>query len=215
MFASDRDLLIAEPGVLNEVGWFGQTIAQSDIASIDASGLLLTASDGGFTGAGIDGGYIALAGDRAYEIIGVSSATQMLISRVRARLDDPPVGGIPGSGIRLRVTTFRPQIELVHRQLMRMGGIEENDIEADRAVTESQIVNGTDLRPIEVFGALYLIYLSASAGSNPGHPSIQKADRYRDRFELERRRVGIRIDLDGDGEADAVRRLNSFRFARS
>ncbi len=215
MFASDRDLVIAEPGLLGEVGWLGQEVARSTVAAIDSSGLLLTAADGAFTSAGIGAGYVAQVDRTTYEVISVSGATLMLISKIRASESELPIPGTPGSGLALGVMTFRPQIEMVHRQVMRMGGIEVDGTEGEGVVTESAILNGDDLRALEVFGALHLVFAAASAGGMQGNASQEKASAYRDRFEQERRRVGIRVDLDGDGIGDAVRRLTVFRFARA
>jgi hypothetical protein len=47
-----------------------------------------------------------------------------------------------------------------------------------------------------------------------GSPGHQRAEWYRERFVKERERIGIRLDLDGDGAADEVRGLSVARMKR-
>lgn len=215
MFASDRDLLSIEPGLLRMVGWLGQTVARSSDASIDSSGLALTASDGDFVSAGVDAGYIVLVGNIGYEVLGAGSSTQLVISRVRASASDPGIPGESGSGLDMRVVTFRPQIGIAHREILRMGGIEEGEASGEGVVSEGMVTNAADLRLLEATRALQHVFAAAAASGGQDESLVMKAERYGQMFEQERQRVRIEIDLDWDGVADAARSVSMFRMRRA
>jgi hypothetical protein len=66
-------------------------------------------------------------------------------------------------------------------------------------------------------GALHLVYTAATAPDANWNTSneFSRAQTYRERFAAERQRIAARLDLDGDGEPDATRRLNLIQFVRS
>ena len=87
-------------------------------------------------------------------------------------------------------------------------------IGVDDSPGEPDITNPGAFARFEAFGALHLIWSSASASSGPDSPLGMLGEEYRRRFERERQRVAARIDLDGDGVPDATRRPNVLRFIR-
>lgn len=79
---------------------------------------------------------------------------------------------------------------------------------------EASVKSPWALRLLVSLGALHLVYAAASALAPVGSPLRERAEMYRERFAAERQRVAARIDTDGDGEPDAVRRLNVLLLER-
>jgi hypothetical protein len=104
--------------------------------------------------------------------------------------------------------TFRPQVGVVHGQILRMLGIEPED-PREGALGESAVVNPGAVTRLECLGALHLIFAAASAASPGGSAGLgygERAAMYRERFAAERGRVSVLIDTDGDGQPEAMRR---------
>lgn len=196
-FAMDRDLLVLEPRLFVDLVWIGQRRFAGTVAT---SGTVLIGAAADFEAAGVEAGGVMTVGGASYEVIERLSPTQLRVSLVRgSKAEDPRApggaGGLSGAG---SVVSFGPQLELVHRQLLAMAGLED----------ASGVVNGSELVLVEALGALHLVYAAASAGS--GRDSMAaRAEMYCRRFAAERSRVRVAIDLDGDGRVDATRRLNA------
>ncbi|HZW10553.1 MAG TPA: hypothetical protein VFF69_11680 [Phycisphaerales bacterium] len=205
MFATDRHLLILEPNLVRDVAWIGQRLVKGagDIADTT---LTMTSQDIGFDLVGAEPGQVVVAGGVAYEIVQVLDADQLTISRIRAEPDGPILPPSPASGVAVELPTFQPQLAMVHAQVLRMLGIDPDEIAMPGAITEASITNGESLALFEALGALHLIFTAAAALSGPGSPAAYKANLYRERFIAERSRAIARIDTDGDGLPDATRR---------
>lgn len=210
MFTADRDLLVLEPNVFRDAGWVGQRLLAT---TGSVSGTTLTIASGSFTAAGIAPGHVLVYDAIALEVLAVGSATAATVSILRARTSDPAIPP-PALGTKgVACWTFRPQIALVHSQVLRMLGIEP-DAPPEAMVSEASIVNPATLALAESLGALHLVYSAAAALSQADSALAARAQMYRQRFGEERGRAVARIDLDGDGEADATRRLNVVQFLR-
>lgn len=215
MFATDRDLLLFEPDLLRDIAWAGQRLVNGT-GGVAGTTLTLTAQDVDLAAAGVGAGFIVSVDGVSYEIIERLSATTATLSRLRAGAADPTIPPSPVSAKPVQVVTFRPQIALVHAQVLRLlgvragsptGGLEE--------AFETQIVNAADLRDLEACGAMHLIFAAASALSEPGSMLKARAEHYRRRFAHERQTAAAELDLDGDGIADATRRLNVAHVIRA
>lgn len=218
-FATDRDLLALEPALFREVVWSSQKLAEA--AGVTVAGSTLTAPGADFVGAGVGEGHVALVNGVAHEVVARQSATALTVSRLREEPSGPPVPPAPASGATLVVATFAPQIRIVHEQVMRALGIEPAGTPgapaqpAPWALTEQSIVNPRALARAEAAGALHLILSGAAALVGDDSPLWAKAAAYRERFAAERRRACALVDLDGDGVADAVRRVSVSRLERA
>lgn len=211
MFTSDRDLLTLEPNVFRDAGWVGQRLLSTTGST---SGTTLTIAAGSLTDVGIDAGHVLVYDAVPLEVLAIGSATAATVSILRAGLSDPAITP-PALGTKnVACWTFRPQIALVHTQILRMLGIEP-DADPDSLVTEASIVNPASLALAESLGTLHLVYSAAAALSQADSALAARAQMYRQRFGEERQRAVARIDLDGDGEADATRRLNLVQFLRT
>ncbi|MFG0305682.1 MAG: hypothetical protein ACF8Q5_05655 [Phycisphaerales bacterium JB040] len=210
-FATDRDCVALEPGVIGEAAWAGQRVLSG---SGSVSGTTLTLEPGGVTlaQAGIAPGHVVVVGGVTLEIVSVESDLGATVSVLRGGVEEPavPPGDIGASPV--EVHSFAPVLETVHRQVLRMAGIDPDDTEG--LLTEADVLNPGALRELEACGALHLIYSAVAAAGPIGGAMEKKANAWRDRFWGERSRARVLLDLDGDGEADASRRLNAARFVR-
>lgn len=212
-FATDRDLLVLEPGLFRDVGWSAQRVIEASGVSI--SGTTLTSGSSDFVGAGVTAGHVSLVNGAPLEVVARLSGTQLTVSRLR---EETVSGAIPPgamAGATLVVMTFRPQLATAHAQVMRSLGIEPGVAAQIGVLGEGSIVNSAALVRAEALAALHSILASASAMVGDTSALWVKAQMYRERFEEERRRVTALIDLNGDGVADATRRMNVMRLVRA
>ena len=206
MFATDRDLLVYEPRLFLDVGWLGQRLVR--VTAAVASGLAVaTGTD--FGALGVRVGSVASYNDASYEVVQVLGVGQIGLSRLRGEPTDAVIPTPNTPAATLDVVSFRPQLGVMHVQILRMLGIEPED-PREGALTESAILNPGSVTRLECLGTLHLIFAAASAAAAPGSIGgsgyAQRALMYRERFAAERGRVSVLIDVDGDGEPEATRR---------
>ncbi len=216
MFATDRDLLTLEPNLFTDIRWAAQTLLDSGPATLSADGLTLTIPGVDLVQRAVQPGTVALLDNLPVEVLAVDTPTTLHISRPRARADDPPIPVLRSSLAIAAVTihTFRAQIGIVHDQLLRALGIEPGAPQQPGIVTESSITNPGALARVEALGALHIIFAAASALVGEESLAWHKARLYRERFGHDRRSVAAAIDLDHDGIAEAVRRINTVQLTR-
>jgi hypothetical protein len=226
MFANDRDLIILEPRLFFDVLWTAQRLVDSATGgAINAAGDTLTITAGNLINLNITGGMIALVAGSPLEVIDRIDATNLRISRLRAAESDALIPAAQGSALKVTIHTFRPQVQVIHDQLLRSFGIEPAISQspggtpepqpASDSLTESAITNPRAFSLAEALGTLHLVYTSAAAVVGGDSPMWAKALMYRDRYAAERRRIVAEIDLNNDGEPDTTRRTNIFQFTRA
>jgi len=213
MFATDRDLLVLEPTVFNDVGWVGQRLVKTT-GSISGTTLTVAATPD-LEQVDVRGGHVALVNDVPYEVIERLSPTELTVSRLRSGSDGAVLPPAEITDAPVEVHTFGPQIALVHGQVLRAVGIEPDEPADPGAPAEEDITNPAALARLEALGALHLVFSAAAALAPVGSSQEARAALYRDRFAAERRRVVARLDLDGDGLPDATRRPNVVQFMRA
>jgi hypothetical protein len=210
-FAKDRDLLALEPILFRDITWASQRLV-TGTATIAAGVLTFDEIDADCETAGVTAGGVVLIGTTPYEILEVLGPDELAISILRpSETGDPllmPDGAIATS---TTIYTFAPQLEIIHRQVLRMLGIEPG---ATDTPTESDITNPAAIRRLESLGALHLIYSAAGALTAANSPLNARAELYRQRFNEERQRISIGLDLNADGQPDVVRKLNVVQFVR-
>ncbi len=208
-FATDRDLLILEPTLFADVQWAAQRVAAAASASI--AGTTLSASGADFAAQGVEPGMVALVDGVPVEVLARLSATTLAVSRPRAGLDDPAAPPPPISSKPLTIHTFRPQLEIVHAQVLAILGVEPE--------AEAMILNPRSLRLVEALGTLHLIFTSAALGRVGGDAGdstfIARAELHRRRYTHARQLTRALLDTDGDGVADAQRPLVSGAMVRA
>jgi len=208
MFAKDRDLLVIEPGLYRDVVWNGQRLLSG---TGDLSGTTLTLTSGSFLDGEIGAGHVVLVDSVPMEVVSVQSDAVATVSIMRGDSSSSVIPGKPATGAVVEVFTFAPQVEIVHRQVMSMVGIDVDDVDG---LGDSAVTNPGALVVLEVLGALHLIYASAGAPGRGGEAFLDRAKLYQQRFSAERGSVVAFIDLDGDGIAETRRRPNSFVLTR-
>jgi hypothetical protein len=214
MLVTDRDLLALEPNLFRDAGWAGQRVV-SGVGSISGTTLTLSSSDVSLIDAGVGPGHVVSVDGTSYEVIAVLSATTATISRLRAGAGDPVLVPSPASSKPVSIVTLRAQTALVERQVLRMAGIEPGAAAGPGVLTEANLVSPGELRWVTALGTLHLVFTGVAALSAPGSPAWLRAELYRRRFIEERQRASASVDTDGDGVADAVRRLNVLQLVRA
>lgn len=212
MFTADRDLLVLEPDLFRDLGFLAQRLL-STTASIN-SGKLTTASNQ-LVALGIESGHVVLFGGRPIEVIERISETELIISLLRARRTSPILVPPAASSTPAVIFTFAPQIAAAHDALLAMLGLARAGFAAPGEPDESRIINPDDLRGLETALAMQLVYAAAGALAGPASPQAARAAHYQRVASSIRAIVRARLDLNGDGVADAERRAAAGMFTRA
>ncbi len=217
-FAKDRDIAVVEPTVYRDLMWMGQVMSRGDCVCYGTTLEVTGLASPEFLDAGVQPGNMVMVGGSvgaAYEITNVSATNVLVISRVRALSTDQPVAVLDtGQVTPFVIATFLPQIEWVHGQLLEMLGLRRDAIVDPTRLPESRVKNPDELKRLEVYGALQLIYSAATGLSSAAPQMMTKAAQWRRAFHEERQRVTARIDTDGDGVVDVIRRFNMGQLVR-
>lgn len=210
-FAVDRDLLVFEPALFRDAAFAAQTRVQTADAAIAGTALTSAAAD--FVASDVNAGAVALVAGVPLEVVARLSATQLTVSRLRESTAAAPVAPAPVSGATLSIITFAPQIRVMHDMLLRTVGVDPDDPAA--SPSQADITNPGAFIRAEALGALHLIFAAAAPIAGDDSPLWVKAELYRNRFAAERRRLIAGVDLDGDGQPDAVRRPSVIQLTRA
>jgi hypothetical protein len=218
VFITDRDLLVLEPNLFRDVGWAGQRLLS---ATGSVSGTTLTVPGADFVALGVDAGHVAVLGANyeAVEVVQRLSATSLQVSRPRADAAGAAIAPSAGTGLAVVIGTFRPQIAIVHRQVLRMLGLGEagSALGGEAGLDESAVTNPGELALLEAAGTLHLVLGSAGAVGavgGAGGAMARRAEHYREVFAAERGRTAARVDTNGDGVAEVTRYLNVVQLGR-
>lgn len=219
MTTTDRDLLILEPRLFNDLGFLSQRLFRSTTASIDAAGAVITDTTASpFDTPSLAPGHILLINAHTpVELLSITSPSQAAISRIRAAANDPaiPAPDLAGPVASLDCFTFAPQIALIRAQLLRTLGLipgPTTDPHAD--LGEDRITDTCALDHATTLGALHAIYTAASPLIADPSATTTKALSYHHRFAAARRALTAPIDLDGDGLPDTTRRASTITLIR-
>jgi len=208
--ATDRDLLMLEPGLFREVLFASQVLYEGEGGEV--TGEVLTCPAANFISAGILPGMVVLLDSVPREIVEVLSDTQLRLSILRAGENDEPIPPGDATDIKVTIATFLPQVGIVHRQLLRTLGIEPAGSES--AVNEEAILNPHALRLAECYGSMEMILAAAASLVVESSTLWTKARAYRQRYATERQGISVKLDTDGDGKAETVRRVNTVQLLR-
>lgn len=206
-FATDRDLLAVEPTLFQDVPLLAQQ--RIDVADADLTAGVLTSTSADFVERGIEAGFVALLADTPIEVIERTDAHTLSVSMLRDHVQAAQLVPADATAARLVIRTYLPQLELAHQTMLRLLGLSEEslavaglDIDVTAAIRSVSL-----MRDIETAAALDTIYSAAASLSGEHEPLHRKAQHHRARLSRLRQGALVRIDLDGDGTADHVRRF--------
>jgi len=209
-YATDRDCLVLEPNVFRDLGFASQRLVQASDGAI--TGATLSSMSSNFSQAQVDAGHVILVDSVPLEVVERLTDHSLTVSRLRPDPDGDAIPPSAGSGLNIEVMSFAPQIEMVHRQVLRSIGIEPEGIDSD--LTEDDVLNWRDFVRLETIGSLHLLFAGASSLIGERGTLWNKSELYRQRFEAVRRGLSALIDTNGDGESDVIRYLNVVQFVR-
>ena len=220
MFALDRDIALLDPAVFRGVEWAGLTITRGDGLVSGTTLSAIGSLEVPFTQTNISEGHVVTIAGLLMEVVSVVSGDSLEVSVPRAAPGDPAQTPRQLVTTPFTVLSFRPQLEWVHRQVLAMLGLRPPSNPpgaptSDPRLGEESVTNPADFTRLEALGALHLIWSAAGALEDASHAANQRAAMYRRRFAEERQRAVALIDTDGDGEPDAIRRLNVLQLSRA
>jgi hypothetical protein len=215
-FCTDVDLLHWEPNLFRDAVFASQQLIGG---TGDLNGTVFTLAGGSLTAAHVAvNQVIVLEGTIAgsYPITGVSNATQLVLSVLYDGLfpesgsaEPSPVG--TATAVPFGIRTFWAQRQVVSDLLKRAAGIDVGSASAQGA----QIINTEAMRRPCVLGTLQMIYSAlAAAAATPTNFQV-RADLYERMYRRALGQLRAEVDLNGDGVADTVRRLNVLELTRA
>jgi hypothetical protein len=207
MFATDRDLIAFDPLLFEDYQPRAQVLFQGECNVIE-SALDIGGGIPDFTSQRIGIGSVVLVGRTPLEVMKSLGPLSLSVSRIRPDGMGPLIMPENQSGISLSIVTFTAQLQIVYFQLLRMAGIEPQLAGQPGQLTATMIMNPGALCTANILGALSLIYLGASAGQGADSSAAQRGLLYQRRFESEVERCIVHLDTNGDGRADAIRKLS-------
>lgn len=203
-YVTDVDLLRLAPRVFIDAA--AEPTDLLSAADGATSGTTLTSVASDFAASDVDAGDVVLIAGEPLEVIERVSATALTVSKPRA--DDAAAAIAPGDGSAQAViirsfARLRTQVEDFTLRLLGIG-----EISGGITIESSMILNPADLTAYLAQRTVAQVYARASS-ADPADASLAAlAQQHAVEAERLRRSLAIRLDLDGDGEADATRRLS-------
>jgi hypothetical protein len=207
----DRDLVVIEPSLFVDAEDIGTVLAAGTDGSL--SGTTLTSASVDFEAAGIDEGHVASVGDEIVEVIARPGASSLTVSRPRMDEEGPTIPPAAGSGMKFTVVTFDRQIASAQAWALGALGIDAHD--PVNPLDENAVVNPDELGNVVALRTICDVFASAAARQPTEASLAARAAMYRERLRRAMTTTNILLDLNGDGVADAARRLSTVVLARS
>ena len=216
-FSSDVDIMRYEPSLFGDLHFAGQVLVGGTGGEV--SGTAFNAENADFSAAKIVTGmvvYLQSADDvidGAFEIVSVDSTTQLTVSILRADGQDEAIALRDADNISYRICTYQPQSSEIFLQLTQHFGLKPGV--ADGMYSADDILDGSVLRQVSVYGVLSIVFASLAGRSDDNEENFWKKSRYyRQLFEKALQRCRVCIDLGDDGITDSVRSGASVRLLR-
>lgn len=211
VLTTDRDILIHEPSVFVDAS----SIATSLLSAADGtvSGTRLTSAGSDFQAAGIDAGHVIVIGTQAIEVVTRVDPTNLDVSRPRATLTEVKIPPGDGTTLSIDVRTFSRIIAEVEAWILGALGIDPAD--PTLPLDETAILNPGDIQEAVALRTIAQVFAAASANSPTDASLADRAALYSLRAAEVRRQTKAVLDLDADGIADAIRRIDVVSLQRS
>ncbi len=205
-FSNDADVARYEPGVFGN--WFlsSQVLCGGDNGIV--AGTQFTASGVDFTASQVAAGGIlwlqsaddAISG--AFEIANVNDSGHLTVSVMRTSDEAAAIPVGSASGLTWRIVSYGLQGYEVLWQMSQKLGLRPGYAGADYSVDD--IVNADSLRTASVFGVLVMIFQSLYQGTDGQEVLREKMDYYQWLYDMAMERVTVKVDTDGDGDAEQL-----------
>ncbi|MGE5608349.1 MAG: hypothetical protein ACM359_03780 [Bacillota bacterium] len=213
IFCTDVDLLYWEPNVFRDAAFASQQLL-SGTGNLD--GTRFSISAGSLTAAHVTADQVIVFSGTltgSYPIVQVNGALELSLSVLYDGLQQDAVVPSPvgmATNLTYAIRTFWAQRKVVSDLLMRTAGIDPEAEDAERP----EVVNAESLRRPCVLGTLQMIYsVLAAAASDPAQHSV-RAELYERLYRRAIKQTRVELDLDGDGQGDAMRQLNVLELKR-
>lgn len=210
-FSTDRDLLVYEPTLFNDVPFAAQQRVEVYDAEVVGTTVFSISAD--FVQAQVEPGHVVLIDRLPFEVVQRIDGMTLSVSLLRNRTTDtalPRTGG-DAAGLPLVMRTFAPQAAVVRESLLHLLGIDEGLADS---LTADAVVSLSSMARLETLGTLERIYSSAAALTGNNEMLLFKADHYRRRLLAAASRTPVSIDTNGDGLPDEKRYLGMSRLVR-
>ncbi len=207
LLAQDTDLVRLEPNIFTEIVWFSQRLIQAT-GAVSGTTLTISAFDTNFDGAQLAPGMVVTINTIPHEVIAKLTSTTAQISRIRPTPDDDVLTPAPVTGAEVILNTFRPQIAIISEEIFRRLGLDpaQTGINPFTGAPAPKLVDPRSLARFCALWTLATIYSGASSLQGPDSVPGKNALRFQDLLQEERRYLAAKIDTNGDGEPDALRR---------
>lgn len=210
-FSTDRDLLLYELTLFNDLPWVSQERLR--VTDGEVTETTLTSAQVDFELAQIDTGSVLLIGKLAVEVVARVDPMTLTVSLPRTRTTDAAIPPGDRAVCTVIARTFAPQAALVCGSLLRMLGLDRDDpmqpLDADAVVSLSLMAR------LETLGTLERVFSSAAALTGDNDELLFKAAEYRRRFIQCASRSPVQIDTTGDGLPDEKRYIGVGRLTRA
>jgi phosphohistidine swiveling domain-containing protein len=209
-FSTDRDLLLYEPTLFNDLPWVSQQRLR--VTDGEVNGTTLTSAQADFEAAQVDTGSVLLVNKTPIEVLSRIDTMTLTVSLPRTRTTDAAIPNGDMSSAVVVARTFAPQAELVCASLLRMLGLDNGD--SSQTLNADAVVSLSLMARLESLGTLERVFSSAAALTGDNDALLFKAAEYRRRLRQAAARCPVQIDTTGDGLPDEKRYLGVGRLTR-
>jgi hypothetical protein len=208
---NDRDLLLIEPALF--ISAMDLATLLIDVTDGSVSGTSLTSTGADFDSMGIDAGHAVVIDDQPAEVIERISATELIVSLPRVTADDPLIAPAPGSDLPVRVPTFGRQLNFSQAWVLGSLGVDVDD--EGVPLDESILLNAAEIGRLIALETIARLLRLAAAHDPEDQSTADLAAQYTAEVSAARTRTRAVLDLDGDGVADATRRVSVITLTRT
>jgi hypothetical protein len=208
---NDRDLLLIEPGLFSKATDLATLLV--DVADGSVSGTSLTSSAADFESMDVDAGHVVVIDGEPAEVIERISPAELTVSLPRVAIDDPLIAPAQGSDLPVKIPAFGRQLSLSQGWVFGSLGIEVDDDGAP--VDESILLNTIEIGRLIALETIARLLRLAAAHDPVDESLADLAVQYTAEVTAARQRTQALLDLDGDGVADATRRVGVVTLTRA
>jgi hypothetical protein len=200
---TDVDLLTIEPSIFLDATAAATKLMSGSDGVI--AGTTLTSAASSFVAASIDAGHVAVVAGEALEIVQRTSATTLSVSRPRPATSTLSIAPNAGSSLAFTIWTFQRLIELAEQSILAALAIDADH--PTQPLQTDAILNHPAVERIVATAAIARVCAVAAAADPASETLKQRASDYVQELERLRQQLIVVLDLDGDGVADATRRI--------